>query len=101
MNPEKLALKKISLSVINDLVTDNRVHKVAVSLQKMGFEPVLVGRLLPESHEVERDYPTHRMKLVFRKGFLFYLEYNLRLFFYLLKSKVDVLVANDLDTLPA
>ena len=87
--------------MINDLVTDNRVHKVVVSLRKMGFEPVLVGRLLPESHEVERDYPTHRMKLVFRKGFLFYFEYNLRLFLYLLKSKVDVLVANDLDTLPA
>jgi len=87
--------------VINDLVTDNRMHKVAVSLQKMGFEPVLVGRLLPESHDVERDYQTHRMKLVFRKGFLFYFEYNLRLFFWLLKSKSDVFVSNDLDTLPA
>jgi len=94
-------LKKVSLSVINDLVTDNRVHKVAVSLQKMGFQPVLVGRLLPESHAIERDYQTHRMKLLFRKGPMFYFEYNFRLFFYLLKSKIDVFVANDLDTLPA
>lgn len=82
-------------------MTDNRVHKVAVSLQKMGFEPVLIGRLLPESHDVNRDYRTHRMKLIFRKGAMFYFEYNLRLFFYLLKSRVDVFVANDLDTLPA
>jgi glycosyltransferase involved in cell wall biosynthesis len=82
-------------------VTDNRVHKVAVSLQKMGFEPVLIGRLLPESHDVNRDYSTHRMKLMFRKGFMFYFEYNIRLFFYLLKSKPDVFVSNDLDTLPA
>ena len=82
-------------------MTDNRVHKVAVSLQEMGFEPILVGRLLPESHSVGRDYSTHRMKLVFRKGPIFYLEYNLRLFFWLLKSRIDVLVANDLDTLPA
>ena len=87
--------------MINDLVTDNRVHKVAVSLKKMGFEPLLIGRLLPESHQVERDYQTHRMKLVFRTGPLFYFEYNLRLFFRLLKTRVDVLVANDLDTLPA
>ena len=94
-------MKKVSLSVINDLVTDNRVHKVAVSLQKMGFEPVLIGRLLPESHPVERDYQTHRMKLLFRKGPMFYFGYNFRLFFYLLKSKIDVFVANDLDTLPA
>lgn len=94
-------MKKVSLSVINDLMTDNRVHKVAISLQQMGFEPVLVGRLLPESQLVERTYPTHRMKLLFRKGPLFYFEYNLRLFFYLLKSDFAVLVANDLDTLPA
>lgn len=77
------------------------MHKVAVSLQKMGFQPMLVGRLLPESHDVERDYPTHRMKLLFRKGPVFYFEYNLRLLFYLLKSGIDVFVANDLDTLPA
>lgn len=94
-------MKKVSLSVINDLVTDNRVHKVAVSLQKMGFQPLMVGRLLPESHAIERDYQTHRMKLLFRKGPIFYFEYNFRLFFYLLKSKIDVFVANDLDTLPA
>jgi glycosyltransferase involved in cell wall biosynthesis len=94
-------LKKVSLSVINDLVTDNRVHKVAVSLQKMGFEPILIGRILPDSLPVERIYPTQRMKLMFRKGPLFYLEFNIRLFFFLLKSEVDVLVANDLDTLAA
>lgn len=94
-------MKKISLSVINDLVTDNRAHKVAVSLQKMGFEPVLVGRLLPESHPVDRPYRTHRMKLFFRKGPMFYFGYNFRLFFYLLKSGIDVFVSNDLDTLPA
>ena len=100
-NFHEMGMKKVSLSVINDLVTDNRVHKVAVSLQKMGFSPVLIGRLLPESQPVEREYQTHRMKLLFRKGAMFYFEYNLRLFFYLLKCKVDVFVSNDLDTLPA
>lgn len=82
-------------------MTDNRVHKVAVSLMKMGFEPVLIGRLLPESQPVDRIYGIHRMKLMFRKGPLFYFEYNLRLFFFLLKTKVDIMVSNDLDTLPA
>lgn len=94
-------MKKVSLSVINDLVTDNRVHKVAMSLQKMGFEPLLIGRLLPASQSVDRVYTTHRMKLIFSKGPLFYVEYNFRLLFFLLKSDVDVLVANDLDTLAA
>jgi len=94
-------LKKVSLSVINDLVTDNRVHKVATSLQNMGFDPVLIGRIFPESRPVKRAYPTHRMKLLFRKGPLFYFEYNVRLFCCLLFLKIDVFVANDLDTLPA
>jgi glycosyltransferase involved in cell wall biosynthesis len=37
--------------------------------------------------------------MVFRKGFLFYLFFNIRLLFYLLLSRLDLLVANDLDTL--
>lgn len=94
-------MKKVSLSVINDLVTDNRVHKVSVSLLKMGFEPVLIGRLLPESQPVEREYATQRMRLLFRKGPQFYFEYNCRLFFRLLKISPAIFVANDLDTLPA
>ena len=67
----------------------------------MGFEPILVGRLLPESDSVGREYRTHRMKLLLRKGPFFYLEYNLRLFFWLMKTRIDICVANDLDTLPA
>ena len=95
-------MKKVILSVINDLVTDNRVHKVATSLQKLGFEVLLVGRKLPNSKPInQRTYETHRMNLFFVKGPVFYIEYNIRLFLYLLFKKADILLANDLDTLPA
>ena len=94
-------MKRIILSVTNDLVTDQRVHRIATTLMNNGAQVTLVGRLLPQSHPVQRDYGTHRMRLLFKKGPLFYAEYNIRLFFYLLLIKSDILVSNDLDTLPA
>lgn len=95
-------MKKVILSVTNDLVTDSRVHKVALSLQKMDFKVLLVGRKLPKSKKLgHRPYRTHRMKLFFKKGPLFYAEYNFRLFLFLRIRKADILVANDLDSLLA
>lgn len=93
--------KKVIISVINDLVTDHRVHKVALSLQKSGYSPVLIGRKLPESQPVKRSYKTIRFKLWFTKGVLFYAFYNIRLFLYLMICKADIFLSNDLDTLPA
>jgi glycosyltransferase involved in cell wall biosynthesis len=94
-----LSKKHIIVSVTNDLSTDQRVHKSCMMLMELGYSPLLVGRKLPGSLSINRPYTTHRMRLVFRYKVWFYMEYQVRLFFFLLFRKADGLLSNDLDTL--
>lgn len=94
--------KRVILSVTSDLVTDQRVHKVAQTLHEDGFEVLLTGKKLKESLPMDqRDYRTSRLRPWFSKTALFYVNFNILLFFSLLFKKADVLLANDLDTLLA
>lgn len=90
--------QRVIVSVSNDLATDQRVSRTCGTLQKMGFDVLLVGRKLPKSLPIARDYQVKRFHLLFRKKAFFYAELNLRLFFYLLFKKADLLLANDIDT---
>lgn len=92
--------KKVIISVVNDLVTDQRVAKTADVLQNLGFEVLMVGRRKVDSPRMnERSYETVRMQLLWEKGPFFYIEFNIRLFFFLLFRPAHLLVSNDLDTL--
>jgi glycosyltransferase involved in cell wall biosynthesis len=92
-------MNRITVLVSNDLSHDQRVAKVCESLRAMGFGIRLVGRKLPESDPVERPYHCTRMRLLFRRGALFYAEFNFRLFLLLLFDRSSIILSNDLDTL--
>ena len=81
------------------MANDQRVRKVCDTLTQNNFNITLVGRVLQHSENINRSYPTVRFKLFFNKGALFYMEYNLRLFFFLLYRRYDIYHSNDLDTL--
>ncbi len=92
---------KAIVCVTNDLCTDQRVHKTCMALGKCGFEVIEYGRILPSSFPLERAHTTLRKKHIFNRGPLFYAEYNIRLFIFLLLNDAILIWANDLDTLPA
>ena len=90
------------VTVSNDLATDNRVNRTCNVLIESGYNVLLVGRKREDSISLRRqNYKCKRLNLLFDKGGLFYSELNIRLFIFLLFSKVDLIFANDLDTLPA
>lgn len=95
--------KRISLAmaVTNDLVTDQRLHRIASTLSENGINVTLIGRWTRNLPENRIPFRIVRLNPLVQKGFLFYAFFNLRLFFHLLFCRYDAVTANDLDTLTA
>ena len=78
------------------------MHRVCSSLQNAGYDVILLGREKKDSLEIrEKKFKQIRINCWFERGKLFYLEFNFRLFWFLLFSKVEIIIAVDLDTLTA
>jgi glycosyltransferase involved in cell wall biosynthesis len=86
-------------TVTTDLCFDQRMQRICGSLAAAGYRVRLVGWQRPASPPLTpRPYQQHRLRGWFQKGKLFYVEYNLRLFFYLLGQRAAAWCAADLDT---
>lgn len=100
MTSNSIMPKKILISVTNDIAYDQRMQKTATTLVSAGFEVKIIGRWKKTSKEYNPDFfSVKRFSIFFSKGKFFYLEYNLRLFFYLMFQSFDILCAVDLDTI--
>jgi glycosyltransferase involved in cell wall biosynthesis len=93
--------KKLIFTVTNDLTYDQRMIRICTSLSTQGYDVWLVGRQLKKSKPLSPTLPFHqkRLECFFNKGKLFYLEYNIRLFFFLMSSQFDLICSIDLDTI--
>lgn len=89
--------KIIYLAVTNSLTYDQRMSRICTSLHDAGYQVNLIG-IKRASPLPDRPYHQIRLTSLFSTGKLFYLENHIRLFFYLLFRRADLLVANDLDT---
>lgn len=91
---------RVIFTVTNDLNYDQRMIRIGNSLVKEGWQVKLIGRKFRNSGSLQKkNYEQKRLPLFFKKGFGFYFEYNLKLFFYLLFQKLDVLCCIDVDTM--
>lgn len=94
--------KLIIVTVISDLMTDYRVHKICQTLHGDGYKVLLIGTHKNSSQPIkQRDYQTDRLKTWFSRTAFFYLEFNIRLFFRIWQEKGDIFLGNDLDVMPA
>jgi glycosyltransferase involved in cell wall biosynthesis len=92
--------KRISFTVTNDLVFDQRMSRICNSLHKAGYRVTLIGRKRKQSPALQlQPYSQKRIPCFFEKGKLFYIEYTIRLTWYLLLNKFDIYAAIDTDTL--
>jgi glycosyltransferase involved in cell wall biosynthesis len=88
--------------VTNDLVYDQRVMRHADYLESQKYKVFLVGRVkLNTNKSIPINFLHKRFEMFFSKSWIFYAEYNIRLTLFLLFKKIDVIWANDLDTLPS
>lgn len=76
------------------------MQRICSSLARNGYHVTLVGFRRRSFRPLKQElFEQKRISLFFTKGKLLYLEYNLRLFFYLLFKKMDGICAIDLDTI--
>ena len=92
--------RSILFTVTTDLTYDQRMIRICSSLVQAGYKITLVGRKMKNSIPLnEKSFKQKRINCLFEKGKLFYAEYNIRLFFFLLFKKMDCIGAIDLDTI--
>src|SRR6476620_6471580 len=90
----------IILVVTNELSYDQRMSRICTSLALAGYRVLLIGRNTKRSIPLApQPFQQKRLNLLFSRGKLFYLEFNIRLGVYLALKKSRVLCAIDLDTI--
>jgi len=102
-------MSRIIFTISNNLIYDQRMNRIAATLSRSGHEVMLIGRNYQKNDKTlnnnniysKTSYKQKLISCVFNKSALFYAEYNIRLFFFLLFHRFDIVCAVDTDTLAA
>lgn len=76
------------------------MNRICSTLAENGFEVIIVGKRLRSSPVLSNEnYKQRRLRCWFSKGKIHYIEYNIRLLFFLLFKRMNAVCAIDLDTI--
>ena len=95
--------KKIIITATSNIIFDQRVQRIDGALSEAGYDVLIFGRV-KRSESTLSVKASERTRLIicfFEKSWLFYTEYNLRLFLILMSRQWDIVYACDADTLLA
>ncbi|HEX6180576.1 MAG TPA: glycosyltransferase [Chitinophagaceae bacterium] len=93
-------MKKIVFVISNDLKYDQRMRRICHSLQSNGYAVTLIGtNLRSKARPAPASYKQIQLNCLFKKGKLFYAEFNIKAFFRLLFRSFDAVCAIDLDAI--
>jgi len=91
---------KIICTVTNDLNYDQRMIRICTTLQAAGYDVTLVGFKRKASKPlIQQPFKQFRIPIIAEKGKILYVDYWIKLFFFLLFKRIDILCAIDLDTI--
>ncbi len=94
MKPTK---KKIAICSISFHEYDRRIQRTILSL-KNKYDIAWISRN-KSAESIDESYSHHSVNTWIKKGVLFYLEFNLRVFIKLMTSRQDLILSIDLDSL--
>ena len=89
--------KRVIISVSGDIVTDQRVLKMAGVIGESDNDVIILGRELPDSLPID-DLPFRikRFKMIFKAGWLFYKWLNIRILFFL-HDKLTCIIRREVE----
>ena len=91
---------RIVCTVTNDLNYDQRMIRICSTLADAGYDVTLVGFKRKNSKPlIDRPFKQKRIPIIAEQGKIMYADYWIKLFFFLMFRKVDILCAIDLDTI--
>lgn len=97
-------MQSIVFTVTNEICYDQRMQRICSTLAANGYTVTIIGvkrsknQALPIPPLYGKDYQQRWIPCYFRKGPLFYIEFNIRLFIVLSWLSYDYACAIDLDT---